>query len=163
MDENSPLALPPELKARLDAAGVTDDEPLRAALERDPELRAAYENFLNEHRDEIFALQMAALLTALAQTENDEQIVEFWSQVPREWEQPFLDAAQNVIAQAEANGQGENVAGLKARLDALTRIVESQRAFENLSPVERAVTAFLFAPDDAAARRRRRPASSRPE
>ncbi|MDL1898432.1 NACHT domain-containing protein, partial [Anaerolineae bacterium CFX7] len=152
MDENSPLALPPELKARLDAAGVTDEESLQAALERDPELRAQYETFLNEHRDEIFALQMAALLTAFAQTENDAQIVEFWNQVPREWKQPFLDAAQNVIAQAEANGQGENVAGFKARLEALTRIVQQLRALENLSPVQRAVMGFIGAPDEAAAR-----------
>jgi len=149
MDENSPLALPPELKARLDAAGVTDDESLQAALERDPELRAAYENFLNEHSDEISALQMNALLTAFAQTKNDAQIVEFWNQAPREWEQPFLDAAQNVIAQAEANGQGENVAGLKARLDALQKML---RVSENTPPVVSALLEFIGAPDDAAAR-----------
>ncbi|TAH49654.1 MAG: NACHT domain-containing protein, partial [Chloroflexota bacterium] len=149
MDENASLSLPPELQARLDAAGVHDAETLAAALEHDPELRAAYEKFLGEHRDEIAAMQMVALLTAFAQTENDAQLIEFWNQVPREMEQPFLDAAQNLIARAEANGQAESVAGFKARLDALQKML---RGAENTPPVVSALMEFLNASDGASAR-----------
>src|SRR5581483_3113616 len=95
------------------------------------------------------AQQIDALLAAFAQTENDAQIIEFWNQVPRALEQPFLDAAQNVIAHADAQGQSENVAGLKQRLDALRKML---REAENTPPVIGALLEFLNAPDDAAAR-----------
>jgi len=149
MDANSPLALPPELQARLNEAGVHDDASLRAALDRDPDLRAAYEKFLDEHRAEIAAAQMMALLNAFAQTENDKQLSEFWNQVPRELEQPFLDAAQNLIARAEASGEGEAMASFKQRLGALQNM---QRQAENTPPVIAALLEFLRAPDEAAAR-----------
>ncbi|MDW8214147.1 MAG: hypothetical protein RMJ55_11365, partial [Roseiflexaceae bacterium] len=56
---------PASLKARLDAAGVTDAASLAAALAADPELQREFEAFLAENADAIAAARQATLLDAL--------------------------------------------------------------------------------------------------
>lgn len=72
-DDNVPQ-IPPELAKRLEAAGVTDDASLQAALERDPQLRADFEAFFAANKEAIAAATMRALITAFAQTKNTEEL-----------------------------------------------------------------------------------------
>lgn len=152
MDDDASLQLPSDLKARLDAAGVTDAASLQAALERDPQLRAAFQLFLDANREHFAAAALSALLAAFAKTQNPQQLAELWQAVLTELEQPFLNKVEQRIAQAERAGDADTVRQLRERLDQLRQLIAAQEAYAQLSPTERALVEFLDAPDQAAAR-----------
>ena len=62
-DAPSQHPLPDDLQARLDAAGVTDDASLAAALERDPALAADLQAFVEANAEALAGDGMAALQT----------------------------------------------------------------------------------------------------
>jgi tetratricopeptide (TPR) repeat protein len=116
-------SIPPELQARLAAAGVTDDASLHAALEHDPDLRAAFEQWLSSQNPEaMMQATMAALLNAFVQVQNAEQMVAFWQAVPTEMEEPLMAAVEALIAQAEQAGDADTVAHLRSRLQGFREI-----------------------------------------
>jgi hypothetical protein len=96
--------LPAGLRARLDAAGVTDAATLAAALDADPALRREYQAFL---------------LDALPAIPDEEQLRALWQMIPSEDEDAFLDAAEARAAAAETSGDAGLAAALRERIGAL--------------------------------------------
>jgi protein-arginine kinase activator protein McsA len=96
--------LPAGLRARLDAAGVTDAATLAAALDADPELRREYQAFL---------------LDALPAIPDEEQLRALWQMIPSKDEDAFLAAAEARAAAAETSGDAGLAAALRERIDAL--------------------------------------------
>ena len=111
--------LPADLQARLDAAGVTDAATLAAALDADPELRRAYQAFLEANHDAIVAANRAILLDALPAIPDEEQLRALWQMIPFEDEDAFLAAAEARAAAAETSGDAGLAAALRERIDAL--------------------------------------------
>ncbi|GAB4200738.1 MAG: hypothetical protein OHK0022_22120 [Roseiflexaceae bacterium] len=58
------LQFPPELQARLVAAGVTDQDSLLVALQADPDLERDYRAFLEANQEQIQALWLQQMLAA---------------------------------------------------------------------------------------------------
>jgi hypothetical protein len=96
--------LPAGLRARLDAAGVTDAATLAAALDADPALRREYQAFL---------------LDALPAIPDEEQLRALWQMIPSKDEDAFLAAAEARAAAAETSGDAGLAAALRERIDAL--------------------------------------------
>jgi hypothetical protein len=96
--------LPAGLRARLDAAGVTDAATLAAALDADPELRREYQAFL---------------LDALPAIPDEEQLRALWQMIPSKDEDAFLAAAEARAAAAETSGDAGLAAALRERIDVL--------------------------------------------
>jgi protein-arginine kinase activator protein McsA len=116
-EEGEALSLPPELQARLAAAGVTDEASFLAALAADPELRAGVEAFV--------AQQQQALLSQLVQrllaVSSGDELLAFWRELPAELEEPLAAAAEEAARQAGQSGDvalaqalRERAAGLRA-------------------------------------------------
>jgi hypothetical protein len=149
MAEETVPQIPPELAKRLEAAGVTDDASLQAALERDPQLRANFEAFVTTNKDAIARATMAALITAFARTKNPEELGRFWQTVPTELKEPFLKTIEGILAEAEQGGDSDTVNQLRPRFDDLKRALAAQR---EVSPTVRALLDFVNVDDEAAAR-----------
>jgi tetratricopeptide (TPR) repeat protein len=96
--------LPAGLRARLDAAGVTDAATLAAALDADPALRREYQAFL---------------LDALPAIPDEEQLRALWQMIPSKDEDAFLAAAEARAAAAETSGDAGLAAALRERIDVL--------------------------------------------
>jgi tetratricopeptide (TPR) repeat protein len=111
--------LPADLQVRLDAAGVTDAATLAAALDADPELRRAYQAFLEANHDAIVAANRAILLDALPTIPDVQQLRALWQMIPSEDEDAFLAAAEARVAAAETSGDAGLAAALRERIDAL--------------------------------------------
>jgi tetratricopeptide (TPR) repeat protein len=116
-EEGETLSLPPEIQARLAAAGVTDAASFLAALAADPELRAAVEAAM--------AQQHQALLDQLVQrllaVSSGEELLAFWRELPAELDEPLAAAAEEAAHQARQAGDAalaqalrERAAGLRA-------------------------------------------------
>jgi protein-arginine kinase activator protein McsA len=116
-EEGETLSLPPELQARLAAAGVTDEASFLAALAADPELRAAVEAAM--------AQQQQALLSQLVQrllaVSSGEELLAFWRELPAELDEPLAAAAEEAARRARQAGDAalaqalrERAAGLRA-------------------------------------------------
>jgi hypothetical protein len=111
--------LPADLQVRLDAAGVTDAATLAAALDADPELRRAYQAFLEANHDAIVAANRAILLDALPTIPDVQQLRALWQMIPSEDEDAFLAAAEARVAAAETSGDAGLAAALRERIDVL--------------------------------------------
>ncbi|HHW87406.1 MAG TPA: hypothetical protein GX400_14510, partial [Chloroflexi bacterium] len=148
---SDPFQLPPALRARLDAAGVHDDATFQAALAADAQLRAEFEAFLRANPEMSAAAQMNTLLQAFAQVRDGEQMLAFWRGVPTEMEEPFMQAVEQVIAQAQAAGDADTVNHLTPRLDGFRQICAEAAQQAQTPPVVQALLAFVQAADDAAA------------
>lgn len=149
--EPQSVAMSEELKARLDAAGVRDNETLRAALQADPSLRADFDAFLQSNSDALATATINTLLQAFAAVENDEQMMSFYQSVPGELEQPLIAAVEAIIEQATAVGDDVTVGQLTERLDAFRQLCEMAQQAQEMPPVMRAIVGFFQAPDEAAA------------
>ena len=133
-----PAILPESLQERLLAAGVEDEASLRAALESDPDLRAAYEQWL-----------ISATLQAFAATADEDALRALVRQTPILLESPLIDAIERAIAVAQQRGDAANATALAQRLAVLREIKAEQ---ETRSPeMIQAVLAFVQAPDEEAA------------
>jgi tetratricopeptide (TPR) repeat protein len=146
MSEHKPLDLPPELQARLDAAGVTDEASLMAALQADPQLRTDFQTFVAAHQEEIFQ----AVWHEFVMVNNLEELQTLAQQSPFVLEAEFLTTVEQEIARAEESGQPVLADGLRQRLAAL-RELRGQVSTE-LPPLAQALMDFIQAPSEAAAR-----------
>lgn len=146
MSEHKPLDLPPELQARLDAAGVTDEASLMAALQADPQLRTDFQTFVAAHQEEIFQ----AVWHEFVMVNNLEELQTLAQQSPFVLEAEFLTTIEQEIARAEESGQPVLADGLRQRLAAL-RELRGQVSTE-LPPLAQALMDFIQAPSEAAAR-----------
>jgi len=145
------LILPDDLEARLRAAGAVDEDSLRAALERDPQLAADLQDFIEANPEAQAAMQMAALLQAFAAVQDADQLYAFWQQVPTELEQPFIELVKRALADAPADANPAALAAWRARLDDFRRLCDQAR--QELPPLLRAIQAFVRADTWAAAQR----------
>ncbi|MBX2998251.1 MAG: tetratricopeptide repeat protein [Caldilineaceae bacterium] len=156
-DLSSPSPLPEELQARLAVAGVTNEASLHAALAADPQLAADLEAFAQQHVEELAPVAMLALFAQFSQADTEEEMREFWRSVPAGMEEPFMGAVEQMIGVAEAMDEAA-AADLRARLDGFRQIHQNAQQAQNavdelqgMPPTQRAVMAFVFAPDDVAA------------
>ena len=154
MDNPILSEFPPELAARLQAAGVTDLNSLNQALGADPALSDDVEAFLNENPNVRMLLTMGALLDGFLAAEDEQDMVDFWQRVPSDLEQPFLESVEGLIEGLEASGDTEPAAVLRERYEALQEIVAQFDSEEpDLPPVAHALFDFInAASDDAAAK-----------
>jgi tetratricopeptide (TPR) repeat protein len=116
--------LPADLKARLEAVGVTDEASLWRALDADTALKADVEAFLRDQRAQFIEQLLAAFLAV----SDSAALAEFWQQVPLELEDTFIATVEQAIAQAEQGGESDVAAGLRQRLDGLRRLQAEQQA-----------------------------------
>ena len=130
--------MPDELKARLDAAGVSDNASLLAALKADPDLNADFQAFLESNADALATATMNQLLQVFAAVTDGEQMVEFYRSVPSELEQPLIEAVEAIIEQATAAGDDNTVQNLTERLEVFRRLSEKGQLADELPPVMRA-------------------------
>lgn len=130
-------ALPPDLRARLDAA------TLQAALENDPALADDLRAFVDTGAEAIADVTTQALFAAFIAVEHSEQMVEFWRSVPAGWEEPFMQSVEEEIAAAEAEGAGDRAAALRARLEGFRQVHATAQAADEMPPTLRAATAFF--------------------
>lgn len=147
----NPFQLPPDLQARLDAAGVHDNASLQAALAADPQLRAEFEAFLRANPETSAAAQMNTLLQAFADVRDSAQMLAFWRGVPSELEAPFMLLVEQVIVQAQAAGDTETVNHLTPRLEGFRQICADAAQQAQTPPVVQALRDFFHAEDEAAA------------
>ena len=150
-DAPTPRSLSDGLQDRLIAAGVTDDVSLAAALQRDPALAADLQAFAAANAETLAGAAMAALIQAFVAVEDSEQMMDFWRAVPAEMEEPFIEAVEALIAQAEESGDSDVVEHLRPRLEGFRQIHQAAQQAAELPPVMQAVLAFIEAEDDAAA------------
>jgi hypothetical protein len=130
-----------EMAARLQAAGVTDEASLSAALQRDPQLRTDFEK-----------AAVGDLLARFTQVDSPDAMHEFWRAVPTESEQPLIGMIESLIAREQADGNTSAAENLSARLADFRQLCEQAATARNRPPVLRALDEFASAPDDAAAR-----------
>ncbi len=146
MSEYKPLDLPPELQARLDAAGVTDEAGLMAALHADPQLRTDFQTFVAAHQEEIFQ----AVWHEFVMVNNLEELQTLAQQSPFVLEAEFLTTVEQEIERAEESGQPVLADGLRQRLAALREL--RGKVSTELPPLAQALMDFIQAPSEAAAR-----------
>ncbi len=136
---DSPQAILPEnLKTRLLAAGVQDESSLQAALERDPALRAEYEQWL-----------ISTIMQAFAATTTGDELSALVAQMPILLEPAMIEAIEDAIAAAEARGDQKNATALSQRL-AVLRQLKTERASQAPEMIQ-AVLTFVRAPDEETA------------
>ena len=133
--------LPDDLKNRLLAAGVNDDTSLTAALDSDPDLRRAYEDWL-----------FNSVVHAFASTRDRQELLELSDRVPMIVGDDFAATVQRAIDTALNMGDYETAEALRQRLKALQEI-RAMKAYQRQSPLARAVIAFVQAGDEETARR----------
>lgn len=143
--------LPDDLEARLRAAGAVDEDSLRAALERDPQLAADLQDFIEANPEARAAMQLAALLQAFAAVQDAEQLRAFWQQVPTELEQPFIELVERALSEMPAGNDPSALAAWRARLADFRRLCDEAR--QELPPLLQAIQAFVRADTWAASRR----------
>ena len=129
----------PELRARLRAAGVTDDASLQTAITADPDLRRDF-----------FAL-FQPIFDALASLEVV-QFDELWQQIPPGLEDAFLDAAETRAATLSQAGQPAKSTRLYERAEALRTVQALRHSIRDAPPATQALLLFLEAPTDTEAR-----------
>ena len=134
-------SLPESLRNRLLAAGVSDHASLYAALEADPKLRDAYQQWL-----------FSEVIQRFAQTEHREALLALADEVPMIMEDEFLNIIQRGINKALDIGEYDTAEALRQRLDALKEI-RAMKAYQRQTPLVQAVIAFVQARSDIAARR----------
>jgi DNA-binding protein Fis len=137
-DHQSSPTLPTDLQARLQAAGVTDAQSFQHALEADPELARDYQAFLEANP----AMVLQALIGALLQVADSQALLAFWQQVPSHLEQPLIEQAEQMLAQARQSGDENLAMALEPRLTGLKQIREARQAEAN-DPARQAFQAAL--------------------
>lgn len=149
MPDNTLPDLPESLRARLAAVGAVDEQGVRDAIERDPELRAEFDAFLTQNQGQIDALVEEAF-DAFAATRDSDELRELAQNVPFLLDDAFAELVEDAIADAEQHGESDSAEGLRARLDGL-RQIRDQEDLENGPPLVQALMAFLNAADEPAA------------
>ena len=154
MDNPILSEFPPELAARLAAAGVTDLASLNQALGADPALSDEVQAFLNENPNVRMLLTMGVLLDGFLAAEDEQDLADFWQRVPPDLEQPFLESVEGLIEGLQESGDTEPAGLLRERYEALQEIVaQYENESPDLPPVAHALFDFINATnDDAAAR-----------
>ncbi|MFN8485776.1 MAG: hypothetical protein U0768_22275 [Anaerolineae bacterium] len=154
MDNPILSEFPPDLAARLQAAGVTDLSTLNEALADDQALSDDVQAFLEANPNVRMLLTMSLLLEAFLTCDDEADLVDFWQRIPEELEQPFLESVEGLIEGLRESGDDEPAEMLQERYEALKDVVEDFNSEEpDLPPVAHALFDFINATsDDAAAR-----------
>ncbi len=151
MPADEERTLPNELLERLAAASIDSPDALQAALDADPELAAGLQALAEDNPEFIAGLMLAPLLNRFAAVSSGEEMLDFWRSVPEGLEEELMDAVEEAIAQAQADGETEKAAALTSRLNGFRAIHQQATAAQEMSPTQRAVLAFFQADDEAAA------------
>ncbi len=147
MQPDNARALPPELQAHLDAAGVVDDASLEAAPNNDPQLKAD----LLAHVQNDSAMQLQALARAFVDVVTPEALQVLYRNVPSELEAPLIAFIEAQIAEAQGKADEAVLANATAKLNDFKQLCKAAAA-QQLPPVAQALMDFVRAPDEAAAR-----------
>jgi tetratricopeptide (TPR) repeat protein len=132
-EEGEALSLPPELQARLAAAGVTDAASFLAALAADPELRAGVEAFVaQQHR-----ARLSRLVQRLLAVSSGEELLAFWRELPAELEEPLAAAAEEAARQAGQSGDVALAQALRERAAGLRAIRAAADAAQSIQAWQR--------------------------
>lgn len=148
-ESDQSIHLPAALQVRLDAAGVTDQASLEAALHADPKLKQDFVAFLSQHQAAIAQVMMQQWLTQFAAVPDQAAMAQFWQQVPMDMEDSFLVAVEQAIIEVQQSNEAEaaQVAeGLRVRLDGLKQ-VRAQQA-EIATHVEQWAEKLIITPDE---------------
>ncbi len=124
-DADQSIRLPETLQVRLDAAGVTDQASLEAALNADPELKHDFVAFLAQNQSAVAQVMMQQWLAQFAAAPDQSALAQFWQQVPLDMEDAFLATVEQAIAELQQSGEEEAaqvVEGLRVRLDGLNQV-----------------------------------------
>ena len=86
MDDPNPTEsqFPADLQARLEAAGVHDNETLQQALAADPQLSADFVAFLQANPQMLATAAINALVQQFEQISDSKEMQTFWQQVHSE-------------------------------------------------------------------------------
>jgi len=137
--------MPDDLKARLVAAGAADPGGLDAALQRDPQLAADLDAYVDANEEALERASLTALVNQFGQVRDPREMAAFWQQVPEEVEQAFIGLVEQVIAGAQAAGDEGTARHFGVRLSSLQQLRQQP-------PVVQALLEFVQASDEAAAR-----------
>jgi hypothetical protein len=125
---------PAELRARLDAAGVTDEASLQAALERDPQLKQEYLAAADAWLAQQTQRGLELAWQAFVQVGSSDELVQFWQQLPEALQAPLLELAGAELAAHKRQGEDEAAEAIRQRLDGLRQIqaasTPEQQAFQ---------------------------------
>lgn len=128
-DADQSIRLPETLQVRLDAAGVTDQASLEAALNADPELKHDFVAFLAENQSAVAQVMMQQWLAQFAAAHDQSALAQFWQQVPLEMEDAFLATVEQAVIelqQSREEGAAQVVEGLRLRLNGLNQLRTQQ-------------------------------------
>jgi len=154
MDDPNPTEsqFPADLQARLEVAGVHDNETLQQALAADPQLSADFAAFLQANPQMLATAAIDALVQQFAQISDSQEMQTFWQQVPSELEEALVTAIEAIIAQAQAANDHDTVEPFAQRLAGFQAIQQAAQQQQAQPPVVQVLRAFVYAPDEAAAR-----------
>jgi protein-arginine kinase activator protein McsA len=132
-EEGETPSLPPDLQARLAAAGVTDEASLRAALAADPELRAAVEAAMVQQQPSL----LSWLIQRLLAVSSGEELLAFWCELPAELEEPLAAAAEEAARQSGQAGDAALAQALRERAAGLRAIRAAADAAQSIQAWQR--------------------------
>lgn len=92
---------------------------------------------LRKRLEDIHQLQanqkaMAELLQQFLLVEDNQALVAFWQQVPSDLEETFTSTVEQIIAEAQQDGEHELAAGLRQRLEDIAHLQANQTAMAEL-------------------------------
>jgi hypothetical protein len=119
--------LPDDLRARLLAAGASDDASLAEIQARDPELWRELDAYVAANQDTLNRAWLHHLLLSFASVPDSDGLWALWQQVPSELEDEMVAAVEDWIGQAEQAGDTATAEGLRVRLEGLRQLQAQQR------------------------------------
>jgi len=119
--------LPDDLRARLLAAGASDDASLAEIQARDPELWRELDAYVAANQDTLNRAWLHHLLLSFASVPDSDGLWALWQQVPAELEDEMVAAVEDWIGQAEQAGDTTTAEGLRVRLEGLHQLQAQQR------------------------------------
>jgi len=152
IDADNELILPDDLRARLEAAGVTNESGLREALERDPSLRADLEKVLRDNPDAANALAMHDVFDQFAAAQTTAELREFWENLPDELAEPLMQTIEELLQDPPPDADPVFMQALRDKHSDLLRFQSLDKRIQELPPVERAAVEFAQVADEADAR-----------
>jgi tetratricopeptide (TPR) repeat protein/protein-arginine kinase activator protein McsA len=127
-EEGETPSLPPDLQARLAAAGVTVEDSFLAALAADPELRAAVEAAMAQQHQAL----LDQLIQRLLAVSSGEELLTFWRELPAELEEPLAAAAEEAARQSGQAGDAARAQALRERAAGLRAIRAAADAAQSI-------------------------------
>lgn len=120
--------LPDDLRARLLAAGASDDASLAEVQARDPELWRELDLYIAANQDALNRAWLHHLLLSFASVPDSDALWALWQEVPTELEHEMVVTVEDWIGQAEQAGDTTTAEGLRVRLEGLRQLQQQQQA-----------------------------------